>query len=1117
MNRLILRFLGGFQAQMGSGTLLPLTARKAQALLAYLAVRPGSSHPRDKLSTLLWPETSDNQARQSLRVALVALRRALPATRPPILVAEGESLAITASAVDVDVAAFERCIEEGTPDALAEAARLYQGDFLEGFRVTEPLFEDWLRTERARLHELALEGLARLLQHQRAAGPTDAAIRTCLRLLALDPLQEPVHRALMQLYADLGRRGAALRQYQFCVGLLQRELRVEPEPETRALYRQLLRLGSARPSQATLQNAAARVAGEPPPVACDPSLDGIPVIGVLPLIGRDSELARIRAEAEAARGGTGRVVLVLGDAGIGKTRLVDDVVHEATLTGHAVLFGRAHESSQILPFGPWREALAPWVRAPGEDLMEDLAPAWRRELARVFPDCLAAESDSPPSSGDYTRLFEAIAALLATFSSRSATLLVLEDAHWADEMSLRLLSFLSRRVSAWPLLILVTARNDDPVATPALRVALRELDRDPKVVRLGLLPLSRAETAALVRTLMGSARAEADVEGLTDRAWALSEGNPFTVVELVRAIEEGRAAETDGALPHRVRELILSRIETLSDRARRVLEMGAVIGREFGFALLQHAAGLDGAAVAEALEELVRRRLIQVVGDHFDFTHDRVRAVAYGDLLPPRRALLHGQVGAALESLYSSEVESQSSALGFHYQEARNWAKAVTYLSSAGRAAANACAFRQAAVLMEQAREAFGHLPETLDNSERKVELLLSLSLALLFHGRHAPALAHLHDARAIAEALGDEHRLARVSVAMARVLRSTGDHHGGIEWGRRALSLSERVGEGPLGFVAKAEIGASLLFDGYSRQAVDVLGPLTRQFTSIRGDGHVTTHHLVQLRYWLALAHASLGEFPQAFANAEASAELAASLRSPLSEVVADLGLAAVCVMQGAFERAVPVAERAIALSRDVEIEGWRGPAAWILGVAYLGTGRAADGVRLLHEARQKTIEMQGQDTPLELYLASRAALGAGDLDEARLFTMRALAAARDRRSRAREAQCLRILGEIATRRESTDPMAAEQHFREAILVAEELGLRPEIAFTRLALARLQVRLGKWDQARLHGEMAIAMFRGMGMEGLLARAEHELRPDALSSGPGHHLAQPDSARSSQG
>src|SRR5262245_28294390 len=290
MTSLKVTLLGGFDTRLASGAAVCLPTKKAKALLAYLAIRPGQSHPRDKLAALLWGGKSDDQARGDLRHALVALRRALAGTNPPALEIEGQTLALNPAGVGVDVVTFERRIAEGTPRALEQAAELYRGDLLLGFTVNEPLFEEWLVSERERLREMALEALGRLLAHQtKAAGP-ERAIQTAVRLLGLNPLQEAVHRTLMRLYARQGRRGAALKQYQVCVSALQRELGTKPEEETRQVYQELLRrsaeMGEAPDARVDDRSRSARKTRPAPP--------DLPAAET-PLFGREAELGRLRA------------------------------------------------------------------------------------------------------------------------------------------------------------------------------------------------------------------------------------------------------------------------------------------------------------------------------------------------------------------------------------------------------------------------------------------------------------------------------------------------------------------------------------------------------------------------------------------------------------------------------------------------------------------------------------------------------------------------------------------------------------------------------------------------------------------------------------------------------
>ncbi len=236
MPSLEIKLLGGFEARLKGGPSLDLPTKKTQALLAYLAIRPGEARTREKIADLLWSDRGDAQAKASLRQALTALRKALQGLDPDPLSIEGEKLALDPSAVEVDVDEFERLVEEGSTGSLEKAASLYRGDLLDGLDARDPVFDEWLTVERERLRELAINGMSRLLNQQTSAEQPEGAIDTAKRLLTLDPLREASHRALMRLYAAQGERSHAIRQYETCCDLLKEQLGVEPEAETRALH-----------------------------------------------------------------------------------------------------------------------------------------------------------------------------------------------------------------------------------------------------------------------------------------------------------------------------------------------------------------------------------------------------------------------------------------------------------------------------------------------------------------------------------------------------------------------------------------------------------------------------------------------------------------------------------------------------------------------------------------------------------------------------------------------------------------------------------------------------------------------------------------------------------------
>jgi DNA-binding SARP family transcriptional activator len=295
-----LALLGGFRAETDAGAPVMLPSHKSQALLAYLAIPPGQAHPREKVADLLWGEVSDAQARGNLRQALSRIRKILPEAVQPGLVLDGPTVSLDPSIVDVDVARLERLVADGRPAALQRIPDVYQGDLLAGLALGVPSFEQWLTAQRERLRELAIQGLNHLLSHQQRTGDIEPAIQTGMRLLALDPLLESVHRAVIRLYVQLGRRDAALHQYQTCADVLERELRALPDTETQRLHEQIV--GSRHAFQ------AATPAQTSPPT-------NLPV-SASELIGRDDALAEVTALL-----GVHRLVTLIGPGGIGKTRL----------------------------------------------------------------------------------------------------------------------------------------------------------------------------------------------------------------------------------------------------------------------------------------------------------------------------------------------------------------------------------------------------------------------------------------------------------------------------------------------------------------------------------------------------------------------------------------------------------------------------------------------------------------------------------------------------------------------------------------------------------------------------------------------------------------------------
>jgi DNA-binding SARP family transcriptional activator len=1014
MASLNLRLLGGFDVRIASGPPLTLQTRKTQALLAYLALSGGATHPRDKLTALLWGGTGDRQARHSLRQALSTLRKVLAAAdASPEIVVEGEHVTLDLSAVSVDAALFERRVRQGTLEALEGAVDLYRGDLLEGLPVREPAFEEWLLAERERLRELVLQALARLVALHERRGDAGVAIRFAQRLLAMDALHEAAHRALMRLYARDGRRGAALRQYQVCLDVLQRELGTEPEPETRELYHALLR-----------RRPASGPAGRAAEIDSNPMAPASTATGGPALIGRDDELARLGRALDAAREGRGVVAAILGEAGVGKSRLVDKLAAAAVARGIRVVTGRAYELEGALPLGPWIDAI---------------------QLDRTLPELRASQARSSGVRADPLRLFEAVAQLLGHLAATGPLLVVLEDLHWADETSLNLLSFISRRVGSWAVMVVMTAREEE--LTPGLARLLRALD-EQGLLTVRLSRLSRPQTVALVRALARTGRRASAQARLDSQVWTLSEGNPFMIVETLRAVGERGRARPSGRLPlpDRIRKVVLGRLERLTEGAQRLVAAAAVIGREFEFTLLRRVGGLGERQTAEGVEELVRRGLLRAAGELLEFTHDSIRHVASERLLEPTRRGLHHATAEALEAAHADRPEIVHDRLAHHYAQGGDTAMAVRYLTLSAEAASSRYAIAAAVRSLEQALEHARRLPRR-DRDRSVLDVSLRLATALSTLGKFGDILKLLQPLRDVVERLADPALAGVYHFRSALSQSLLGDHEEARRAAHRALDEATRARDAAT--TAKAHY--VLAVEGFStgrgldgvehaRHAVSLLEPLDDR-------------RWLSLAHWvLGLNHLLLGELDLALAAEDAAGAFGRAVQDRSLESFARGATAWIKLTAGDWRGAREAAQQSLDGSPDVAA---RATAQGVLAVAQLAGPAAgtapARALRTLEQAIEQLGPFGIRQCLLLSYLAE-AHLRNEDVDRAEAVAGRCLVLSEEIGFAWGRASSRRLLGRVAFVR--GDAAAGRQHLQEALRAFEAIPARLEAARTRAELA---------------------------------------------------------------
>jgi DNA-binding SARP family transcriptional activator len=743
------------------GAPVELPRRRARAVVFFVAAHAAPVR-REQLLGMLWPDHERASAQQILRSTLHSVRRALG----PALV--GDDPLTIADAVDIDYRDLAAAmVDPRAGEAeLAAALERYRDDFLAGFELpdAEP-FAAWLAAERERARLLATRGLARLARLREARADYDGALAALRRALAFDPLQEDLQRDAIRLHYLAGDRVGAIRRYEQLRDLLDAEIGVPPMRETRELYDAVitdsLDVGGEEWRSRGVEEipyGAVRLSSAPPLLHSSPPS--------LPFTGRSRELEQIHQATQS-----GRLALIEGEAGIGKTRLAEEFLAREVREGGLALVGVARELEQNIPYQPVLDALRELAGRPDWPALREqigLEPLWMREAARLLPE-LATEDDGvgpPAGRPDEARLWEALSRLLLALARGGPVALVLDDLHWADASTLGLLGYLLRRAAGAPLRILATARPVTPRTPLATLVAA--LTREGRLDRLPLRRLSPAETESLAAAL--SPGAAPDLAAWLQRN---AEGNPYIVNELVRqARAEGLFTPEGGldaaalnagpVLPQTVYSLIEARLARLSDEARRVLDAAVAAGREFEFEVVARAAALSETAALDALDELRAARIVEPLPDGgFRFDHTLTMEVAYREVGEPRHRALHRRVAEAIEALHRDRLDEVAGVIASHLAEGGAPERAAAYALRAGRRAASVAAWSEAVALYEQALA--GAPP-----AERPA-VLLALGDALFLGGEGARAAERYREVLGLARTPA-EARQARINLARALI-----------------------------------------------------------------------------------------------------------------------------------------------------------------------------------------------------------------------------------------------------------------------------------------------------------------------------------------------------------
>ncbi|HEY6411230.1 MAG TPA: AAA family ATPase [Ktedonobacteraceae bacterium] len=910
------------------GIAMSVDTRKAVALIAYLAIM-GQQHSRDSLAALLWPENDQSHARAALRRTLSALNKALKGVWLDI---DRETIGLNFHAgLQIDVQVFRRLLAEcrthGHPanetcaaceQPLTAAVALYQSDFLAGFSLRDsPEFDDWQLYQADTLRREFAGALEGLTHCHSAAHHFDTAILYARRWLALDRLHEPAHRQLMLLYAWAGQRTAALRQYRECVQVFEQELGVSPLESTSQLY-QLIKENHIPLLPPPLPELVFALEKQQTDSVGTPDTHNVPfintpknpAIAAYPLVGRAEEWATMLKMYHAIEDG-GRVIILEGDAGIGKTRLADELLAYARSGGANGISARCYEGESHLAYAPIVSALRTAIAQQDETQRLDAIPAsWLSEAVRLLPELATLRPGLPPAPaldnpGAQTRFFEGLRQLFLTLSAGNAPgILFFDDLHWVDGASLEWLSYLLRRLDEAPLCLLFTWRGKQPARGTPLRQLFVEAQRSGKAAILSLSRLSEPS----VRELAQSIVTVHTTNHFVDRLYAETEGIPFFLVEYLSAIEKGvlKTEQVDWSLTGGIRGLLSSRLSAVNEIGWQLLNTAAVIGRSFDFDTLREASGRSEDETVTALEDLIAQGLVEEIqrnaGEHqlsYDFSHEKLRAFVYEETSLARRRLLHHRTAEALASHTRGHRDDgpRAGQIAHHYRLAGNDAAAADYFKLAGEYARTLYANAEALAHLQLAL-ALGH-PAMASLHEAIGDLYTLL-------GEYNDALNSYETAAAICAA----DALARIEHKLGAVYMRRGEWKAAESHLEAALNVSEGQDQPNQQASIYADWSLTVHHQGQARQALE----LAHRALDLAETSH-DTHSLAQAHNMLGML-ASHQRLPQeARHHLEQSLALTETLNDPGIRAAALNNLAQAYQSNGELERALALTEDALAL----------------------------------------------------------------------------------------------------------------------------------------------------------------------------------------------------------
>jgi class 3 adenylate cyclase/tetratricopeptide (TPR) repeat protein len=855
-------------------------------------------------------------------------------------------------------------------------------------------------------------------------------------------------------------------------------------------------LSGAEPTRARFQAAASR--------------------GLSRLVGREGELEFLYASLERAEHRGGQVVAVVGEPGVGKSRLFHELVRSSRMQGWIVLETGSVSYGHRASWMPVRDLLLTFFQIDERASASDVRARVTAGLAALDPSlqdvvpAVLALLDVPVDDSRWGGLdpeqrrqatLDGVRRVLVWQSRVRPLLLVFENLHWIDAETQ---TFLNRLVDGLPgtrILLLVNYRPEYTHGW-ANRTYFEQLRLDP---------LEPASAEEMLHTILGDAP---DLLPLKSLLIERTQGNPFFLEESTRTLIETRVvvgqrgafhlakALSSVRVPATVQAILAARIDRLDPQDKQMLQAAAVIGREFSRPLLLAVVGGDEGDLAsrlarlQAAEFLYESSLFPEIA--YTFKHVLTQEVAYGGFLQDKRRVLHARILEAMEALWADRLAAEVEHLAHHAFRGEAWGKAVTYLRQAGSKALERSASRDAVDFLEQALAALEHLPDDRGTMEQSIDIRLDLRRALVPLADRRRIFHHMQQAESLARALGDERRLSWIAYALAHYHYLSNDQERAQEVGRRALELS---GGADLAheIAVNVLLGYSFHMTGNYRQATVVL---RRNIDALSGDRVRERFGLpifpafpsVTSRERMVRCLAELGEFTEGLRLGEEGMRIAEEIDHAASFTAMCLGYGSLHMRREDLDRALRVLERGMEVGRRGSIYIYVFSLAAAVGRVQVLTGHVKEGLALMTEAvTEAAAKATALGQAVRLAWLAEGLLVAGEIEPAWERAQEALDYSRRFMEKGQEAWTLHLLGDISCQRSPVNREGAERFYRDAMAIAEPLGMRPAVAHCHLGLGELYAREGRGEAAQGHLGTAAASFRELGIASLQGRAERQL------------------------